>query len=71
MAGTLANTLLVLGGIYVVFGVEYAAANGVAYELLLGALGVVVATNGVLEIVVAIVAAVAVCTALKKVLKHG
>lgn len=69
--GTLANTLLVLGGIYVVFGVEYAAANGVAYELLLGALGVVVATNGVLEIVVAIVAAVAVCTALKKVLKHG
>lgn len=71
VAGTLANTLLVLGGIYVVFGVDYAAANGIAYPLLLGAIGTVIVTNGVLEIVVAVVAAIAVCTALKKVIKHG
>lgn len=71
VAGTLANTLLVLGGIYVAFGVDYAAANGIAYDLLLGAIGTVIATNGLLEIAVAIVAAIAVCTALKKVLKHG
>ena len=62
VAGTLANTLLVL---------DYAAANGIAYPLLLGAIGTVIATNGVLEIVVAVVAAIAVCTALKKVIKHG
>lgn len=71
VAGTLANTLLVLGGIYLAFGVDYAAANGIAYGLLLGAIGTVIATNGVLEIVVAVVAAIAVCTALRKVLKHG
>ncbi len=71
VAGTLANTILVLGGIYVAFGASYAAANGIAYELLLGAIGTVILTNGILEIVLAILASVAVCTALKKVLHRG
>ena len=71
VTGTLANTIFVLGGIYVVFGASYAAANGIAYELLLGVIGTVILTNGVLEIVLAVLAAIAVCTALKKVLRRG
>lgn len=69
--GTLTNTLLVLGGIYVAFGVDYAAANGIAYEALLGAIAAVIFSNGLLEIAAAVIAAVAVCTALKKAFKHG
>ncbi len=47
--GSLTNTLLVLGGIYLFFGREYAAANQMSYELLLGAIGTVILTNGLLE----------------------
>lgn len=47
--GSLTNTLLVLGGIYIFFGKNYAVANGLSYELLLGAIGTVILTNGLLE----------------------
>ncbi|MEG1244477.1 MAG: ECF transporter S component, partial [Oscillospiraceae bacterium] len=49
--GSLTNTILVLGGIYLFFGKNYATANGMAYELLLGAIGTVILTNGLLEAV--------------------
>lgn len=47
--GSLINTILVLGGIYVFFGKDYAAANEMSYALLLGAIGTIVLTNGLLE----------------------
>lgn len=47
--GSLTNTLLVLGGIYIFFGKNYAVANGLSYELLLGAIVTVILTNGLLE----------------------
>ena len=63
---SLTNTILVLGGIYVFFGRTYAAAFGMSYELLLGALGAVIATNGLLEAVIGGVAAAAVCYPLRR-----
>ena len=64
--GSLTNTVLVLSGIYVFFGQDYAATLGMSYELLLGALSVTVATNGILEAVVCAVAASAVCYPLRR-----
>ncbi|WP_101697625.1 ECF transporter S component [Clostridium minihomine] len=69
VSGALASilhTLLVLGGIYVFFGQAYAAAFGLSYELLLGALGMVIATNGLLEAVISAVTAAAVCYPLRR-----
>jgi uncharacterized membrane protein len=68
--GSLTNTILVLGGIYIFFGKEYAAANGKAYEDLLGILGIVVATNGVLEAIIGGIIAYAVCYPIQKYMKH-
>ncbi len=47
--GSLTNTFLVLGGIYLFFGKDYATAIGMSYELLLGAIGTIILTNGLLE----------------------
>ena len=47
--GTLTNTVLVLGGIYIFFGQNYAEVGGVAYTALLGILGMAVLTNGIPE----------------------
>lgn len=59
--GSLTNTILVLYGIYIFFGKEYAAAFEMAYDLLLGAIGTVILTNGVPEAIIAAIAAVAIC----------
>lgn len=59
--GSLVNTLLVLGFIYLLFGREYAAALGLGYELLIGSLMSVVLTNGLAELVIAAVVVTAVC----------
>ena len=64
--GSMTTTILVLAGIYVFFGKEYAAALGTSYDLLLGALGITVATNGVLEAVICGVLAYAVCYPINK-----
>lgn len=50
--GSLTNTILVLGGIYLFFGRNYAAANDLAYNLLLGAIGLLILTNGIPEAIV-------------------
>lgn len=61
LAGTLTNTILVLSGIYIFFGQAYASVLGIAYETLIGALLMVVASNGVIEAIVASVVSVLVC----------
>lgn len=53
--GTLTNTVLVLGSIYLFAGETYANALGIPVSALLGALGTVVMTNGIIEIIAAIV----------------
>jgi uncharacterized membrane protein len=53
-AASMTNTLLVLGGIYLFFGQDYAAATEIAYEALLGVIGLSVITNGIPEAIVAV-----------------
>lgn len=53
VAGSFANTILVMGSIYFLFGQQYAAAQGKPFEALAGALIAVVCTNGVAEALVA------------------
>lgn len=62
-AGSMTNTVLVMGLIYVLFGPAYGTALGLAGDGLLWALLTVVLTNGVGEAVVAIVVVTAVCSA--------
>ena len=68
--GSLTNTILVLGGIYLFFGQEYAVANGISYALLLGALGVSVATNGLLEAAIGGLSAYVISRPVQKALKR-
>ena len=49
---TLTNTFLVLGGIYVFFGVQYATLINQPYAVLLGFLGLTVLTQGVPESII-------------------
>ncbi len=67
VAGTLTNTLLVLGGIYLFFGNEYyAMAVADSSQTLLAFLGMVVLTNGLPEAVIGGVAASAIAVPVKK-----
>lgn len=59
--GSMTNTVGVLGGIYLFFGPSYALANGVAYPALLGILGTIALTNGILEAVVCTLLSAAIC----------
>lgn len=69
--GSLTNTLLVMGGIYLFFGEPYAAAMEVSYALLLGVIGMTIVTNGLLEAVIGGVACYAVCRPIRRyILKH-
>lgn len=67
--GSLTNTFGVLGGIFVFFGREYAGAFGVAYDLVLGMLGLQVLTNGVPEAILAALVAVGACGSIKKMIE--
>ncbi|MEF9961801.1 MAG: ECF transporter S component [Erysipelotrichaceae bacterium] len=51
VSATMTNTVLVMSGIYLFFGKEYAVATNTAYDLLIKALMVVVTTNGIVEAV--------------------
>ncbi|MDR1953124.1 MAG: ECF transporter S component [Clostridiales Family XIII bacterium] len=57
IAGSMVNTIFVLGGIYLFFGQTYAAEMGIGYETLLGILGISVVTNGIPEAALSAVAA--------------
>lgn len=63
---TLTNTILVLGGIYILFGTSYASSRGIAYELLKNVMLTTVFTNGLLEALVAIVVCNIVVVKLKR-----
>ena len=51
--GSITNTVLVLGMIYLLLGREYAAAQGISFDALLGLLCSVVFSNGIGEAVLA------------------
>ena len=64
--GTLTNTVLVLGSIYLFASEAYAGALGISETALLGALGTIVATNGVIEIIAAVIILPVLAVALEK-----
>ena len=66
IAGSMTNTILVMGMIYVFFGHEWAAAKEMAYNAVLGVIGSVIAINGSIEAVVAAIITTAVALALMK-----
>mgnify|MGYP004645950173 FL=1 len=66
VAGSLTNTLLVMNGIFVLFGSSYASARGLAYDALYGVILTVIGTQGVPE---AIVAGILTCAIGKVLLK--
>ena len=68
--GTFANTFLVLGAIYLFASETYAEALGISETLLLGALGTIVATNGVIEIIASVIILPLVALPLKKALNR-
>lgn len=65
--GSLVNTLLVLGGVYLFFGQNYALTVQLSYELLLGAIGMTVLTSGIPEAILGGVLAVAVGRPLRRI----
>lgn len=70
VCGSLANTLLVMPGIYLLFGESYAQAKGLAADALLGVILTVIGTQGVPEAIVAGVLVMAIGQALLKVTKR-
>ncbi|MBO5459924.1 MAG: ECF transporter S component [Lachnospira sp.] len=63
-AGSLTNTLLVMNGIYFLFGESYASAKGIAIDALYGVILGVIGTQGVPEAIVAAVLTAAIGKAL-------
>ena len=49
---SLTNTLLVLGGIYLFFGKQFASVNKIGFELVLSVLGMMVLTSGIPEAII-------------------
>lgn len=70
LVGSMTNTVGVLGGIYLFFGRDYASALGMGYELLLGAVGAVVLTNGIPEAILSTVIASVVCQPLRLMMRR-
>ena len=66
IAGSMTNTILVMGMIYLFFGQAYAAAKSIAFEAVLGVILSVVCINGTIEAIVAALIASAVTTALQR-----
>lgn len=50
--GSLVNTILVLYGIYLFFGHEYAMIKGIEYSELVSVLAIIILTNGVIEAII-------------------
>ena len=69
--GSLVNTFLVLGGIYVFFGQSYATVNGKSFNALLGIIGLSVLTVGVPEAIIGGIAAYAICYPIQKHMNHN
>ena len=67
--GSLTNTVLVMGGIYIFFGESYSAARDIAYNTLMATVMATITGAGITEAIVSAVISGAVCTALFKYLK--
>lgn len=67
--GAMTNTILVLSGIYIIFGSQYAKAIGQSYQQLFPYLIGIVTTNGILEAVAGTIITVAVSQILIKFVK--
>lgn len=63
VAGSLTNTIGVMGLIYILFGEQYAIAGGKDPQLLLGVIIGVIGTNGIMEAIIAAILTAAVCKA--------
>ena len=70
IAGSMTNTILVMGGIYIFFGQAYAAAKGLAFEALFGIILGIVGMNGIPEAIVAAIIVATICKVLSKVYKQ-
>lgn len=68
--GTLLNTILVLGSIYLFASETYANALGIPESLLLKALGTIVVSNGVIEIIASVFILPLLAIPLSKVLEN-
>lgn len=68
--GSLTNTVLVLGSIYLFASELYANALGIPETALLGALGTIVITNGIIEVIASIIILPLIAIPLEKVLKR-
>lgn len=64
--GSLTNTVLVMGGIYLFFGESYSAAKEIAYNTLIATVMATITGSGITEAIVSAVVCGAVCTALIK-----
>ena len=67
--GSLTNTVLVMGGIYLFFGESYSAAKDIAYNTLMVTVTATITGAGITEAVVSAVICGAVCAALFKYMK--
>lgn len=68
--GSLTNTVFVLSGIYFFASEAYARALGISENALLGALGTVVLTNGIIEMIASVILLPLFAIPLEKVLKR-
>lgn len=68
--GSLVNTVLVLGSIYLFASEIYAKSLGIPETALLAALGAVVVTNGVIEVIASIIILPLIAISLEKALKR-
>ena len=64
VAGSMTNTILVMGMIYLFFGPQYALARGIAFEAVLGVVLSVVGINGTIEAIIAALISSAIATAI-------
>jgi uncharacterized membrane protein len=65
VAGSLTNTVLVLGGIFLFFREPYAAANEISVSTLFEILAGIIASNGIPEAIFAGILTAAICSALQ------
>ena len=66
VVGSLTNTVLVMSGIYIFFGQQYAAAKEVTFEALFGVIMGIIGVNGIPEAIVAAIIVAIVCKVLKR-----
>lgn len=71
LAGALTNTILVLSGIYLIFGHSYAQAIGQDFNVLMAYLIGIVTSSGILEAIVGTIIVIFVCQPLLVLTKKG